>query len=68
MQGEKMNKQDREKLQQLSDELSYIQESEQEKYDNAPENLQNTERIEKFQENADSIQEAIDILSHVLED
>ncbi len=63
-----MNKQDREKLQQLSDELSYIQESEQEKYDNAPENLQNTERIEKFQENADSIQEAIDVLSHVLED
>ena len=62
-----MNKQDREKLQQLSDELSYIQESEQEKYDNAPENLQGTERIEKFQENADSIQEAIDILSGVLE-
>jgi len=62
-----MNKQDREKLQDLIDELSYIQEAEQEKYDNAPENLQDTERIEKFQENADQIQEAIDALESVLE-
>lgn len=63
-----MNKKDRENLQGLIDELTCIQESEQEKYDNSPKNLQNTERIEKFQENADSIQEAIDLLSNVLED
>ena len=63
-----MNKQDREKLQDLIDELSYIQEAEQEKYDNAPENLQESERVDKFQENADQIQEAIDTLQSVLEE
>ena len=63
-----MNMQDREKLQQLIDELSGMQEAEQEKYDNAPENLQETERVEKFQENADQIQEAIDTLTYLLED
>jgi len=62
-----MNKKDREKLQEFIDNLTCFQESEQEKYDNAPENLQNSERIEKFQENADSIQEAIDILNNILE-
>lgn len=62
-----MNKQDREKLQDLIDELSYLQEAEQEKYDNAPENLQESERVDKFQENADQIQEAIDTLQSVLE-
>lgn len=62
-----MNKQDREKLQDLIDELSYLQESEQEKYDNSPESLQDTERVEKFQENAEQIQEAIDTLQYLLE-
>ena len=62
-----MNKQDREKLQDLIDELSYLQEAEQEKYDNMPENLQESERADKFQEDADQIQEAIDTLQSVLE-
>lgn len=63
-----MNKQDREKLQELTESLAYIQESEQEKYDNAPEGLQDCENVSKFQENADSIQEAIDILQGVLDE
>ena len=62
-----MNKQDRAKLQKLVDELYILQEAEQEKYDNAPEGLQDTERVEKFQENVDSIQEAIDTLEYLLE-
>jgi len=63
-----MNKQEREKLQDLINELSWLQDAEQDKYDNAPEGLQDTERVEKFQENADQIQEAIDVLEGLLED
>jgi len=62
-----MNKQDRKELQTIVDKLYCMQECEQEKYDNAPEGLQDTERVEKFQENADSIQEAIDTLEYLVE-
>jgi hypothetical protein len=60
-----MNKKQRKKLQTAMDILTELQEQEQEKYDNAPENLQSTERTEKFQENADALQEAIDALSMI---
>ena len=62
-----MNKEQRNKLQQAMDILTEIQEQEQEKYDNAPEGLQDTERVQKYQEDADALQEAIDSLSNVIE-
>ena len=63
-----MNKDQRKKIQSLVDELYIIQEEEQEKYDNSPEGLQDTERTDKFQENADQLQESIDILESLLEE
>ena len=62
-----MNKQQRAKLQTIIDDLSIIQEQEQEKYDNMPEGLQETDRAYKFEENADTIQEAIDTLEVLME-
>jgi hypothetical protein len=62
-----MNNEQRKKLQEAMDILTEIQEQEQEKYDNAPESLQETERVQKYQEDADSLQEAIDALSNVVE-
>ena len=49
----------------LKNDLETLRDEEQDKYDNAPENLQDTERVEKFQENAEKIQEAIDILEEL---
>jgi DNA-directed RNA polymerase subunit F len=62
-----MNKEQREKLQEALDILTEIQEQEQEKYDNAPENLQYSEKFEKFQEIAETLQEAIDTIQNVLD-
>ncbi len=62
-----MNGSQRQKIQMMINELESIMEEEQEKYDNAPENLQSTERVEKFQENAEQIQEAIDSLEVAME-
>jgi len=62
-----MNKNQAGQLNDLINQLSEMQECEQGKYDNAPENLQESERVEKFQENADTIQEAIDTLESILE-
>ena len=62
-----MNKEQREKLQEAVDILTALQEQEQEKYDNAPEGLQDTDQTQKFGENADTLQEAIDTLSNLEE-
>jgi len=62
-----MNKEQRERLQNAIDIMTEVQEEEQEKYDNAPENLQDSERVEKFQENADELQEAIDAVTQLVE-
>lgn len=63
-----MNDKQRKRLQEALDILTEIQEQEQEKYDNAPENLMYTEKFEKFQETADSLQEAIDIIQPIIEE
>ena len=62
-----MNKGQRERLRKILDELGELQEEEQDKYDNMPENLEDSERAEKFQENADGIEEAIDLLKNIVE-
>jgi len=62
-----MNQAQRDRLQQALDILTAVQEEEQEKYDNAPEGLQDTERVEKFSEDADSLQEAIDLIDTIME-
>ena len=62
-----MNKQQRAILERIIGELEQIQEEEQEKYDNAPEGLADTDRVLQFEENADNLQEAIDILNDVVE-
>ena len=66
--GAMMNKEQREKLQGALDILTEIQEQEQEKYDNAPEGLQETDRVQKFQENSDNLQEALDTIQGVLDE
>ncbi len=62
-----MNKTQRYIIQECINTLSEIMDEEQDKFDNAPENLQGTEQYEKFEENAEQIQEAIDILEEVIE-
>jgi DNA-directed RNA polymerase subunit F len=63
-----MNQEQRKRLQEALDILTEIQEQEQEKYDNAPENLQYSEKFEKFQETAESLQEAVDIVQAIVEE
>jgi hypothetical protein len=65
-----MNKGQRERLSDLADriaearvDIEAIQEEEQDKVDNTPENLQNTERFETLSECNDSLMEAIDYLA-----
>jgi len=62
-----MNQEQRKKLQEALDILTEIQEQEQEKYDNSPESLQDTDRVNKYQDDADSLQEAIDTIQGVLD-
>ena len=61
-----MNKDQKKILQEALDILTEIQEEEQEKYDNAPESLQDTDRVNKFQEDAENLQEAIDIVQSIV--
>ena len=63
-----MNKDQKKILQEALDILTEIQEEEQEKYDNAPESLQDTDRVNKFQEDAENLQEAIDIVQSIIEE
>lgn len=62
-----MNKKQRERLLDALDILTEIRNEEQDKYDNTPENLQYSERAEKFQEDADSLTEAIQLIEEVQE-
>jgi hypothetical protein len=62
-----MNQKQRDRLQEAVDILAEIQTQEQEKYDNAPESLQDTDKTQKFSDNADKLQEAIDMVNEVLE-
>jgi len=62
-----MNQEQRKKLQEALDILTEIQEQEQEKYDNSPESLQDTDRVNKYQDDADTLQEAIDSIQGVLD-
>ena len=64
-----MNKQQRKKLSDMLDEIAgYVStleemaEEEQEKYDNLPEGLQDSERGQAIQEAADNLQQAADDL------
>lgn len=66
-----MNKKTRAQLEQYHDQLvdiisaiRQIGEDEQEKYDNAPENLQNSERVQLWQECADAITSVSDDLEN----
>ena len=70
-----MNKKQRDRLNDLigqvegiAEEIMAMQEDEQDKYDNMPENLQDSERGEAFQEAADNLQDAADELSSWCED
>lgn len=63
-----MNQKQRDKLSEIINELEFMEVDERDKYDNAPEGLQDSERFQKFEENADSIQEAIDSLNEAMED
>jgi len=63
-----MNQRQRDEIAEILDKLIDLEAEEREKYDNAPEGLQDTERVQKFEENADYIQEAIDQLNEAVED
>jgi len=62
-----MNKKEKVSLQKLRDDLECMQETEQEKYDNAPEGLQDSATYEKIQECIDYLQESMDALDYILE-
>jgi len=62
-----MNKKQRQKLEKIKEQLQEVQIEEQEKFDNAPENLMESEMYEKIQENADTLEEIIDNLEELLE-
>jgi hypothetical protein len=62
-----MNKEQRKEISKITYTLEEMAYDEQEKYDMAPENLQDTDRVLKFEENADTLQEAIDVLTELLE-
>lgn len=69
-----MNKQDRKELDKALDLLSSaseiimrIKEQEEEKYDNLPEGIQESERGERFQENIDNLESSLSDLESVLE-
>lgn len=70
-----MNKQQRKKLSDMLDEIAgYVStleemaEEEQEKYDNMPEGLQDSERGQAIQEAADNLQQAADDLQNWIDE
>lgn len=60
-----MNNRQRITLDMAKNEIQAILYDEEEKYDNIPENLQDSERAELMQENINNLQEAIDLLNEV---
>lgn len=57
-----------EKLQDLRDEIEWLQMEEQEAFDNLPESLQDSERGEQMYENADNLEDAYSDLDDVVSD
>lgn len=62
-----MNKSQRKELEKIANNielliegLQRIQEEEQDKYDNAPESLQESERVQQYETNAQELEEAIE--------
>lgn len=62
-----MNKDQRNELSGVLDIVTRIRDEEQEKLDNMPENLQDSERAERFQEGIDKLEEITDLLEELLE-
>jgi len=62
-----MNKEQRARLETIQADLSALQEEEQSKYDNLPENFQNGTQGERLQEIADKLQEAADSVQEALD-
>lgn len=54
------------KLEDLRDELQIIQQEEMDCYENAPENLQYSERYEQMETNADNLENACDELDSTI--
>ena len=63
-----MNKKQHKKLEQIIDQLQIIHDEEEEKYDNAPENLLYSDRYEKIQDIMDNLDETIEILQSIIEE
>lgn len=70
-----MNKKERKRLQEIKDqiidlisEIREFGENEREKYDNAPENLQNTDRYNLMYEYSDTIEEVCNELENQMEE
>lgn len=55
-------------IEELKTELEYIQEAEQEKYDNLPESLQETEMGNGLYESAETIEELVNRLSDSIDE
>lgn len=55
-------------IEELKTELEYIQEEEQEKYDNLPESLQETEMGNRLYESAETIEEIVNRLSDSIDE
>ena len=62
-----MNKGQRKELEDLNDILTRIQDEEQEKYDNAPEGLEDSPVYERIQECLDLLDEIVDSMNNLLE-
>jgi len=62
-----MNKAQRERLNEALGILEEVKAEEEDKYENAPENLIGTEKVEKLQENAEVLQVAIDSIVEAAE-
>ena len=61
-----MNQQVRARLEEISEELQQLMFDEEEKYDNLPEGIQDSERGEMFQEAIESLSSAIDALNEII--
>jgi len=62
-----MNQEQRKIILSMMEGLEEIADEEESKFDNAPENLQFSDRFEKIVDGAESIREAISILEDVIE-
>lgn len=63
-----MNQKQRDELSIMKMKIDELRQEEEEKYDNAPEGLQGTDRVEKFQDNADALAEIYDLIDELLGD